>query len=478
MSYHQSAPAKTVEAPSYKFSAEYLKEPLLEFAQGTHEDPKTGIIEHGPYSLRQSSKHPSTARIGIIGSAESIDSSKQWITDCAGGISGNGQVTDFPGCSPTTGFSVNLQFDEAWNAKITHQEQSAVLGIRNGKSRFEAALELLNEKLASIAALDRVPDCVVLALPPELVDECGGVDYREKGELIHRDFRRALKVVAMRHRLPTQILLQRTWLGGKGVDHKADCAWNFFTALYFKLGAIPWAPVGLDSETCFVGISFFRPLGSSSSMQASLAQAFNGRGDALVIRGVEFPWNPSQGERSPHLQAEHARDLIEIVLKKYAQETQGDKPRRVVIHKSSRFYPEEAEGFRAALADVREADFLSVRPSNQIRLLRTGNYPVLRGTRFTIGKIDYLYTTGYLPSLEEFPHGHVPSPLQLADHHGGDTPVSQLLREILILTKMNWNSAEFGGLMPVTLGSARIVGEIMREIPQTQEPMANYKYYV
>lgn len=56
--------------------------------------------------------------------------------------------------------------------------------------------------------------------------------------------------------------------------------------------------------------------------------------------------------------------------------------------------------------------------------------------------------------MERFPQGHVPSPLELADHVG-DTPRSQLLEEVLALTKMNWNSARLYGLMPVTVRFSR-----------------------
>jgi hypothetical protein len=48
-----------------------------------------------------------------------------------------------------------------------------------------------------------------------------------------------------------------------------------------------------------------------------------------------------------------------------------------------------------------------------------------------------------------YPHGHVPSPLQVADHVG-DTAKADLLREIMTLTKMNWNSA-----LAETTGSRR-----------------------
>src|SRR5262249_17839509 len=153
--------------------------------------------------------------------------------------------------------------------------------------------------------------------------------------------------------------------------------------------------------------------------------------------------------------AEMADQLIEMVLQRYQQERK-QLPQRVVIHKTSRFEPDERKGFEHALAKVQRYDLLSLCPTSESRLLRAGKYPPLRGTSFTIGETDFLYTSGYIHSLGRYPHGHVPSPLRIADHVG-DTPVRHLKREIMVLTKMNWNSANFSGLWPITLRFSRLV---------------------
>jgi hypothetical protein len=73
---------------------------------------------------------------------------------------------------------------------------------------------------------------------------------------------------------------------------------------------------------------------------------------------------------------------------------------------------------------------------------------------------------------------HVPAPLQVADHIGQDTPREVLLREALALTKLNWNSAALGGLLPITIKFSRLVGEIMREVPRDREPLPQFKFYI
>ena len=63
-----------------------------------------------------------------------------------------------------------------------------------------------------------------------------------------------------------------------------------------------------------------------------------------------------------------------------------------------------------------------------------------------MGDRRYLYTTGYVPSLGRSPH--VPTPVQITGHVG-DSSAKALLAEVLLMTKMNWNSAAFGGLCKV-----------------------------
>ena len=73
-------------------------------------------------------------------------------------------------------------------------------------------------------------------------------------------------------------------------------AWNLFTGLYFKIDGLPWGPTGLPPGSCFIGISFFRPLGESSTLRTSVVQAFDENGEGLVLRGHRFHWDDRQGE--------------------------------------------------------------------------------------------------------------------------------------------------------------------------------------
>lgn len=459
---------------------QYLGEPLLEFAdEGHHVDPKTGIARFGPKSLL-TKRHPRTVRVGIIGTAETIEATKNWLERSAKGVTGDAKHPDFPGFMHDRGFYTELVFADEWSAQLTRAEVDDVLKVRNGRERFEEALLLLERKLAFLSRKDQAPGYVVVALPDKVFERCRVGEYRDRHlGAVHRDLRRAFKSVAMKTRIPTQLLRQST-IDERLKDQASKVAWNFFTGLYAKAGGFAWGPTGLTAGTCYVGISFYRPLGTTqATVQTSMAQAFDEHGDGLVLRGQDFTWNAArEGTRAPHLSEALAYQHIEMVLERYREEL-GQFPQRVVVHKSSRFWPDERSGFEQALRKyVNRYDLLALTPQNTIRLFPESKYPPLRGTRFIVGGHDFLYTEGFIAELGQFHSMHVPSPIQIADHIGYDTGRETLLREILALTKMNWNSARLGGLLPITLKFSRLVGDIMREIPPDRAPLTNFKFYM
>lgn len=461
-------------------STEWFEEPSLLFANNmTHCDPKIGIPLYGPRSLG-STRHKQEVHVGLIGTGDAVEHAQKFYEECANGVPGDDDHVPFPGCKRDLGFHCELRMDANLVELITRQESLQVLNTKNSRQRFEAMLDLLRRKMEILTQKDHPLDYIVLVLPQDLYSKCRVADYTEKriGKA-HRDLRRAFKAMAMKFHKPTQILLETT-TGltsiTRELDHKSMIAWNLFTGLYFKVDGLPWGPTGLSPASCFVGISFFRPLGEISTLQTSVVQAFDENGEGLVLRGHNFHWDEKKQGRSPHLSEEMADKLIEMVLERY-QEERKQLPQRVVVHKTSRFEPSERVGFEQALSKVKQYDLIALCPTNEIRLVRAGQYPPLRGTSFTIGNVSYLYTSGYLTTLGRYPHGHVPSPLQIADHVG-DTARGQLMREILVLTKMNWNSANFSGLIPITLRFSRLVGDILREVSDDETPQPKYKYYM
>jgi len=163
------------------------------------------------------------------------------------------------------------------------------------------------------------------------------------------------------------------------------------------------------------------------------------------------------------------------VLDKYEAQA-GVKPARVVVHKTSLYEPEEEDGFRgAAESRVPVCDLVWMR-STAFRLIRKGMQEPWRGTMCTVGDETYLFTSGYVPWWDEYPGPHIPAPLQIGSC--GVTDMRQRAREILALTKMNWNSSEGIGRHPITVSFARKVGMLMTELSDNQAPNPSYRFYM
>lgn len=480
MSKTSSIASDELVAP--RVSCTFHDEPTIRFGcEREHVSPQAGLALYGPRFVEDDQQHPTTVRVGFIGSGKSIGLAEQWILDCSSGVKGDGVNLDFPGYQEDRGFYSRLSMAPKWREKITANEIDAIAALNSRRDRFEQALMLVSEKIQYLSEMDSEPQVIVLALPDDLLAHCKTVDYKDsEAGKVHRDFRRALKAESMRFRIPTQILLQRTTEAtstSRNVDHKSRCAWNFFTGMHYKVGAAPWGPVMDSRGALFIGVSFYKPLGSEQgTIRTSVAQAFDERGDGIVLRGKRFHWDEGTDGKSPHLDEDQARELIDDAVKQYSRET-GHTPKRIVIHKSSEFWPGELLGFRRALESVREYDLVALRYNDRIRLLRQANYPVLRGTQFTVDSRTFLYTTGYIPALRRFPHGHVPSPLEISEHHG-DSSVEEICSEIMALTKLNWNSSFFASSEPITLKFSRTVGGVMKELKEGAEPRPQFKYYI
>jgi hypothetical protein len=71
----------------------------------------------------------------------------------------------------------------------------------------------------------------------------------------------------------------------------------------------------------------------------------------------------------------------------------------------------------------------------------------------------------------------VPQPLEILEHHG-DSPWDVVLRDVLAMTKMNWNTADFACGEPVTIAFSQRVGQILAELPSTLPLRNEYRFYM
>jgi len=278
----------------------------------------------------------------------------------------------------------------------------------------------------------------------------------------------------MAHKMPIQIGRDRLFVDSDGSQDPATRAWNMSVALYYKAGGIPWRLKLEGPQTCFVGVSFHHMKTTRRHfVHSSIAQAFSSDGDGFALRGELVPWNPEQGRRL-HLTDEQAVRLGERILNEYAELT-GTEPRRIVLHKTSKFDDAEVAGFKVAFSRIPIVEMINLMPT-MFRLVQYGAYPAARGTLCTLNGSGFLFTTGFMPEWGIYPGPHIPSPIRIVSPDDG-IDLQRAANEILGLTRINWNTAQNTSGQPVTLKFARRIGGIMAEV-RHGEPETSYRYYM
>lgn len=491
---------------------------LLEFSNSQrHVDIRYGIINFGVLD-RDDRQQAREIRIAMIGTSETVEQFQLWLTECEKGVAAKKSNQPnlfpyFPGFGPNSPFNAQWVIDPRANRIISSKEIESLSLHTSSKAIVSAAVSLYVSEIQYLKA-ETKPDVIVCLVPNEIIDQLDRAadlsparlpsagtatdsENEESSGQSRHDFHHSLKAAAMPFHTPIQLVLPSTiGLGSRKKSSKkkrpgygpqprqlqdpATCAWNLFTALYYKAGGVPWRlPRNpSDYQSCFVGISFYKTV-DERRVFTSIAQVFNQRGEGIVVRGGQA--HQSKEDRTPHLLADDAHNLLIEALKRYREEHKT-LPARVVLHKSSSFDENEIVGFKAALKEERIefADLISIRKSD-IRLFRQGNYPVLRGTHFRLDEERHLlFTRGSVPFYRTYPGLYVPNGLEIR-LDSIDSTREALSREILSLTKMNWNSTQFDMREPITLRAARKVGDIMKYVPESttsaQIP-SQYSYYM
>jgi hypothetical protein len=108
---------------------------------------------------------------------------------------------------------------------------------------------------------------------------------------------------------------------------------------------LPWRPADLPEGVCFIGVSFHHLKKRGRHLvSASVAQAFSSDHEPFCLKGAHIDQDQRR-DCQPYLNKTQAFAMMRDILYGYELRT-GVKPKRVVVHKTSMYQPEEEEGFR------------------------------------------------------------------------------------------------------------------------------------
>jgi len=266
-------------------------------------------------------------------------------------------------------------------------------------------------------------------------------------------------------------------LDKRAAARQSEIAWNLCTAIFYKVGGRPWKVAEIRDGVCYVGLVFKKDETTGTSKNACCAaQMFLDSGDGVVFKGALGPWyNEETGDF--HLKYRAANALGELAINTYKKKA-GRPPKEMFIHGKVWFEPEEWAGFADAAGNGTNMVGVRIREEKNLKLYRKGVNPVLRGLANLRGERSaHLWTRGWTPRIQTYPGREVPNPLVI-DISRGDADINVVLRDILALTKLNYNTCIFGDGMPITLKFADAVGEILTAGPIKDVPPLPFGHYI
>lgn len=492
-------------------------EPRLRFAHDqVLDDPKDGLLLFGP------PEKPVGLQYGVIGTETGIRQFETWAKRMRGAIPADPSVTSsvtFPGFE--TVFRHEWSVEPRVKLVVNEHTLTNTVKLIDPHQRVFDTVDLFAEPIkrwvveedakvalwfvvipeevwklcrpqSTISSAEGVEPAVHLrhsealrhTAEPELFEEAN--EAAEK-HLYENHFHNQLKAKLLGVEAVTQIIRQTTlapmeYLNKFGqpirkLQDDATVAWNLATGIYYKAGAKPWTLADIREGVCYVGLVFKKTNNPADDSEACCgAQMFLHSGEGIVFKGAVGAWGSGRiGEF--HLSTEKASDIIDRCILAY-KGWHGNFPAELFIHGRTGFNREEIDGFIAAAPEGTTVTGIQIRRPNDLKLFRDGRRAVLRGLALEIDHRNaFLWTSGYVPKLLTYPGREVPTPLRVRIVFG-ETKLSQVLADIMALTKVNFNTCIYADGLPVTLRFADDIGEILTAIPEVSSKPLPFRHYI
>lgn len=519
----------------------YIEEPKLIFGNGqeTH-DPRDGLILYGPYEKwgKLGDFNNYTISVGLIGEKATLEAYENFVQEMKKPIISEkrnmqGEIVSNELQRPSfLGFETifNIRWPEKPETFIEIKKVEIEKIFTNYKYKQQRTSELVDLYLSKILEFttdyDERVDIWFIIVSKKIYENCrtikgSGKEFSKKiiknlkdktqGSLFSEeemygseiskylddssDFHHLLKARANQEKLPTptQIIVEPK-LSFKPIesnfplkgDMKAFFAWNLCSTLYYKLGKKPWKLSGIREGVCYLGLVFKKIQSKSDEKNVcSAAQLFMDDGDGTIFRGNNGLWF-TESIKEFHLDEQEAYNLLNLALKDYHKNNNETYPKELFIHGRATFSDEEWAGFiNAVKKHNAETNLVGIviKEGMSLKFFRevtndTSDYGVLRGLSAIINEQEaYLFTKGFVPRLNTSLSLETPNPLHIKITRG-ECDIKTVLKDVMALTKINYNSCVYGDGKPVTLRFSDNIGSILTATSNTQQENRQFRFYI
>jgi hypothetical protein len=482
---------------SDRFPCLQLQEPDLMFG-GEHRcvDPRTGLTAFGPFGVTRP-EETMQVRVGIVETTEAVDRAINLLKDISQPIEQSADVDcvqnpSFPGMNSQTPFRVHLVTQKRWHQRLHKRDICSIEECRDFTTRCRLLQEVFGREVQKISELEDPPQVVLCMVSDPIRLLFGNVNARDDSQSVSkcemsmtgvegnsnqlfREFRCGVKAKCMGS-LPTEIILDQAFSEINRSGDRATLAWNLSLALLHKAGVMPWRLANAANDSCFVGISFYRPSQTASPHTLkAFAHVVSEDGDGFIVDNDTFEWGEGKkGENAAHLDERYATRLLLRALTIFKEKT-GVWPRKVAVHKNTSYSDTERRGFENALRSVSQHGLVTL-SRRGIFCVRPGRKPILRGTAIPFGEhLGFVFTSGYVPFLREYSGSRIPQPLEITENWGA-LSFQQVAQDLVRLTKLDLDSPAFSTDLPITLAHCIEIKHILERLGH-REPSTDYRYY-
>jgi hypothetical protein len=386
----------------------------------------------------------------------------------------------FPGFQQAFGIALDIpNRGSALSVGISEPERGE--DVRRGALRLRGEIQHAIDALVAAAK----PTVIVIYVPRRWKS---WEHYDFDGEYF--DLHDFIKAYCIQKGVATQFLREETTTK----RYACEVAWWLALSLYVKSMRTPWILDGLDSDTAFVGLGFSIDPSAQRGRHVLLgcSHMYNPSGLGLTFRLSKIE-DGFYRRGNPFMSRADARRMAESVCEMF-WDARDKLPSRVVFHRRTPFRREEREGLIEGLFGVRQVDMIeiNVEPMTRYVAARVGQdgtaqgdaYPVRRGSAVVLERDRaLLWVHGSAdpvkPGSRPYYQGksRIPAPLVIKRHHGR-SELDTIAREILGLSKMNWNSADMYTKLPATIESSNRIAEIGALIERTQPESFDYRLFI
>ncbi len=464
----------------------WLPEPKLCFHPDRSADrsthPLRGLLEFGPHSASLVPDPIRVATLAPSGGSSRFNEFMRGMNGTFGPRERRDYVPEWPGFRAVFGVHMRAAGKDC-RVELDSRLESE---LRSASKPHAVLAEHLTRAIHGFEARRSEFDVLFVYLPERWADGFRG------GPDDDFDLHDHLKATTAARRMPIQVVREGSALA---YPCRASVMWRMGLALYVKAGGIPWKLADADPETAYIGISYaVRPMESDRPRFVTCcSQVFDEEGSGLEF--IAYDAREVQVQRdNPFLSQTEMFRVMTRSLDLYRRRHAGRSARRVMVHKTTEFKPEEVDGCMEALHLCEAVDLVQVVGDVGWRGVRVDKpresrargiaaaFPVERGTVVELGPREaLLWTHGDVRGITRRSYfkgaRSTPKPVRLV-RHAGHGSWDETVRAVLGLSKMNWNNDSLYDPLPVTMAYAKVLARVVKRMPSLGSTPYQFRFFM